>query len=115
MKIILDTTTRKLQILLGGAVTTTELPWTAHYIDITTSSRQTTAWASTNGVTSGSTAVDMVAAPASGVIRVIVDISVYQEDTANALITLRYNDNGTLRKIYKATHAVGDNLIIDGS
>lgn len=108
--IILDTTTRKLQLLLSGVVTTTELPWTAHYVDVTIATGALSDVLCANGTTNGVTAVDMVAAPASGVRREIKELTVCNEDTVAATVTIRYNDNGTTRRICKVTLAADDNL-----
>lgn len=89
---ILDTTTRSLELLLGGAVTTNQLQITSAWVDMT-------ATAITPGNTpnnsNNTTAVVIVASPAASTQRKVSDINVYNADTVNATVTIRLNDNGT--------------------
>lgn len=103
----LDNTTRKLQALLGGSITTNQLPITVCYSDKTST-------AYTGGTTvintNNTTAVDICAAPAASTVRDIDTINVNNADTVAATITIRYNDNGTTYTLFKATLATGDQL-----
>lgn len=108
---ILDATTKTLEIVLSGAITTTQLPFTTSYVDVATSTQAVTPGAQ-DGATNSTTAVTIMAAPASGSERRLAAFSVTNSDTAPATVTLRLNDNATLRNIYKAVFAVGDNLVI---
>ena len=110
--IILDTTTRSLEILLG-AVPTAQLPWTATYSDHTLS---TYAPASVNGITNSTTPVTVVAAPAASTQRQIRMLSVYNVTLINQTVTIQYNDNTTTRIILKVTLSAGDTLFyVDGN
>lgn len=104
---ILDATTRKLQILLGGAVSTTEASVVASWVDMT-------ATASTGGASmsnsSGVTPVDVIAAPAAATQRKVSYLGIRNNDTAAITVTVRYNDNGTTYKIITATLAIGETL-----
>lgn len=104
----LDATTRKLQIILGGVVTTNQLPVSVSYSDKTTTT-YTGAMQLAN--TNSTTAVDICAAPAASTIRDVDYISVHNSDTAAATITIRYNDNATIYNIATTTLAVGDQLV----
>lgn len=103
----LDATTRKLQIILGGAVTTSQLPVVVCYSDKTSTNysggTQTT-------LTADATAVDVCAAPAASTIRDIDSINVVNVDTAAATVTIRYNDNGTNYTLFLATLGIGDQV-----
>jgi hypothetical protein len=105
---LLDTTTRKLQVLADATATTTESPVVATYADLTTT---TTTPAATNTITNGTTAVDVVAAPAASTQRQILFLSIYNADTVSRIFTVRYNDNGTLRIIIKVTLDAGQAVI----
>jgi len=107
---VLDSTLKSLEIKLAGAVTTTELPYTVAWVDILDSDQSVFDVGSADGVTTGATAVSIVAAPASGHTRKITFLSVPNEDTVAAALTLQFNDNGTKRRIIKITLDVGDNL-----
>ncbi len=100
--IILDNTTRLLQVLLGGAITTNQLHFTAQFVDVT---ETTYTPISSNGVTNSPTPVTLVAAPGSSTQRVVKYLSIYNADTANATVTVRYNDNATLRTLCVITLA----------
>lgn len=106
--IVLDTTTRKLQILLGGAVATTQPAYVTSYVDIGTLGATI---GGSNGATNSGTAVDAVAAPASGNQRIVKLITLYNEDTASVVATVRYNDNGTTRTLFKGTLLAGQELV----
>lgn len=108
--IILDATTKSLEVILGGAITTSQLPWTTSYVDVDQTTFAASAASTSDGATNSGTAVSIVAAPASGKSRQVKFISVYNADTAAATVTIRLNDNSTTRIIFKATLAVGDTL-----
>lgn len=104
----LDSTLRKLQVVLAGAVATNQLPVVTCFSDKTSSDY---AGGSTVINTNSTTAVDICAAPASSTVRDIDTISVFNADTVSATVTIRYNDNGTTYSIFKATLEVGDQLL----
>ena len=106
--IILDTTTRSLEIVLGAIVTTNQLPFISSYVDVTTTAYTP---ASNNGVSNNTTAVTVVAAPAASTPRQVKLLIVRNTDTAAATVTVRYNDNGTIRSIVSITLAVNDMMI----
>lgn len=93
---LLDSTIRSIQVVLAGAVTTTQLKVTADWTDMT-------ATATTPGATvvstNNATAVTAVAAPAASTQRKVNVLTIYNADTASATVTVRYNDNATLYPI----------------
>ena len=103
----LDNTTRKLQVVLAGAITTNDLPVLVSWSDKTATAYN---GGSTLVNTNGTTAVDVAAAPAGSTVRDIDFIAIQNADTAAATVTVRYNDNGTLYTLFKATLEVGDQL-----
>jgi hypothetical protein len=107
----LDTTTKSLEIVLGGTVTTTALTWTASYVDLKDATQGVYDVAELDGTTNNTTAVTMVGAPGAGHTRQIKFISVVNVDTLAAVVTLRINNNSTLRQIVKVTLDPGDNLL----
>jgi len=109
--IILDATTKSLEIKLGGAITTNQLPFVLGYVDLLSTDQSISAVGSNDGVTNSGTAVAILAAPASGHTRQVKFLSVQNADTVAATLTLQYNDNGTERTIIQIALAVGDNLI----
>ena len=71
--IVLDSTVKSLQVILGGAVTTNELVYSAAYADLTATG---TTLAEADGVTNGVTAVMTVSAPSSGTVRKIMFLNI---------------------------------------
>src|SRR5260370_12291503 len=106
--IILDATTRSVEVLLGGTITTNQLPVVASYVDVTTT---TYTPGSSNTATNNTTAVTAVASPAASTERQVKLMTVYNADTASATLTVRYNDNATTRILVKTTLSVGDSLV----
>lgn len=96
----LDTTARKLQVVLAGAVTTSQADVIACWSDKTSTAYTGGA---TPSVTNNTTAVDVLAAPAASTIRDVDYLNFRNKDTASVTVTFRYNDNGTLYEIFKAT------------
>ena len=114
----LDTTTRSIEVLLGGAVATNQLPIVASYADSELPAYASFAdlrlaqetQATNQTATNNTSVVTAVAAPGSGDQRRLKYLSVYNADTAEAIPTVRLNDNGTTRILAKPTLAVGDTL-----
>ena len=108
--LILDATTKSLEVKLAGAVSANELPVTAHYTDITTTLYTP---GSNDTQTNGSTAATIVAAPAASTQRHVESISVYNADTAAATVTIQLNNNSTLRIITKVTLQPGETFFYE--
>jgi hypothetical protein len=105
--LILDNTTDSLEVLLGGAITTNQLDCTASFRETTTTTFEPrTSDTSTNGAT----AVTLVSAPSASTQRVIDDVSIFNIDTVNATVTIRYNRNGTFRLLFRATLSPGEKI-----
>ena len=89
--ILLDTTTRRLRILLGAAGA---IRWITSYVEITTATQSLTSEAANTGVTNGTTPVDLVGVPGAGVTRQVKLFWVQNTTGAGASLTIRYDDNG---------------------
>lgn len=105
----LDTTSKVLEIILGGAVTTNQLEWTADYID--TQNGNTFAPANAIGVTNSATLVTMVSAPAASTQRKISALTVYNADTVAATVTIRMYDGANRRRIVSQSLAAGSTMV----
>lgn len=105
---ILDATTKKLQVILSGAITTNQLPVVASWVD--TVSGGTFVPGEADTATNSTTAVDIVASPAASTQRQVQEINIRNTDTAAATVLVRYNNNATIRELFKATLAVGDQM-----
>src|SRR3990167_3474694 len=104
----LDSTLRSLEVILGGAITTNQLPVTTSWSD---SSSGSYLGGSNLTNTNSGTAVTAAAAPAAGVVRDVDFFNVYNADTVSTTVTVRVNDNGTFYTVQKAALAVGDALL----
>lgn len=103
---LLDSTLRKLQVVLGEAHTTNALAVVASYFDSGTPNGGGPALS----VTNGTTPVDIVGAPSSGYKRQVNELTVFNADTVSHGVTVRYNDNTTLYTIIKVTLQAGETL-----
>lgn len=112
MKIILDSTKKSLQIKLGGSVATSQLPYTASWVDINQSSFAIVGVGSSDGTTNNTTAVTVISSPASGVTRQVKSLTVQNADTTSETLTLQYNDAGIVRTIVSIALDIGDQLIV---
>lgn len=108
--IVLDTTTKSLEVILGGAITTNQLPIVASYVDVLSSDQSVSAISENDTQTNNGTAVTAVAAPASGHTRTVKTLTVRNSDTVSAVCTVRVNNNGTFRILWSGTLQVGDTL-----
>lgn len=108
--ILLDATTKSLEVVLAGAVTTTQLPFNASYADVNQTTFAITATAATDGATNSTTAVTLVAAPSASRTRKVSLVEVYNADTVAATVTVRLNNNSTLRIMVRIALAVGSTL-----
>lgn len=108
--IILDATTRSLEVDLTSAVATNQLPFVAGYQDISQSTFAMSAISANTGASNNTTAVTLVAAPGASTSRVLKFLSIKNSDTAAVELWVQMNDNTTLREIWKGTLSVGDSL-----
>jgi hypothetical protein len=110
--IILSETTDTLQIVLGGNVTTNQLECYTSWRD-----RTSTTFVAGRTVinTNNTTDVTIAGAPAGSTQRVIDYISVYNDDTVNATVTIKLDANGTEYILYKGVLTNGATLTyVDG-
>lgn len=111
--IVLSDTTKKLQIVLGAAITTNQLPVYAAFRDITTSTYTADNQLSTSNST---TDVDIVSAPAASTKRVVDHINVYNADTVAVNVTIKIDNAGADSILVKRRLNTGESLTYnDGS
>lgn len=105
--IVLQDTNDTLEVVLAGAITTSQLQCTVSWRDITTTG-YTPGGSRSN--TNSTTPVTLVSAPASSTQRVIDNVTIYNADTASATVTVRIDDNGTEYILCKITLQNGETL-----
>ena len=105
--IILTSTTDNLQVVLGQTVGANQMQCYASFRDIAST---TVTPGSRVVVTNNVTAVNVVEAPSASTQRVIDFITIYNSDTDQNDVTIRFNDNGTTYILFKTRLAVGDKI-----
>lgn len=105
---LLDAIDKSIQVVLGGAATTTNCPVTAFYVDHTDAGGTP---GSSDTATNGATAVTVVAAPAADTERQVKMITVYNADTAAVTVYTQFLHGMTTRIMNQSTLAVGESLI----
>src|SRR4051812_50222990 len=107
--IILDATTKSLEIKLTSAITTSQLPYTLHYVDLLSSDQSVSSVASNDGASNSTTAVTVLAAPSSGHTRQVKHLTVYNADTVAAVVNVQGEDKSTGPNICKKKPDGGGN------
>ena len=105
--IILDATTKTLELLLGATEQSSVLSFVATYVDLTTS---TFTSIEQDGQSNGTNAVTCVSAPAALTQRQVKFLSIYNGDSTPATVIIRLNNNGTPRILCAFTIGVGSTL-----
>lgn len=109
--IVLNSATKSLEVLLDVAATTDQFDWVASYVDIIGGPPPTSFLSgAADGVTNDTTAVTLVAAPGAGTQRQVKILTVYNADTASAVVTVRYNNGVSTRKICVVNLVPGSTL-----
>jgi len=106
--IVLSQTTDKIQVILGGTVATNQAQCVACWRDITATPTYTAGRSVAN--TNNTTDVDLIASPAASTQRVIDYIGIYNNDTANITVTLKFDASGTDYILWRGTLATGEHL-----
>jgi hypothetical protein len=105
--IILTSITDKVQVSLNEAKAANDMQclctWRDRTVVVSNPGR-------TIAMTDGTNDVDIVPAPGSETQRVIDSISIYNNDTANKILTIKFNANGTIVILWKGTLGTGEKL-----
>lgn len=103
----LDSTLRKMQVVLGAAKATLDCPVLVDYVDITATTTTPGLYPS---LTNGTTAVDMLPAPAASTQRKVNGVSIHNKDTASINVQINLLDNATSYQIIDLVLPIGDTL-----
>ncbi len=101
-------TSHKLELVLAGAVATTQLPVVVTWADHTST---TLTPGITSSISNSTTPVDITGSPAASTQRQINYLNVYNADTAAATVTISFHDGTNTRTLVKITLAIGEALI----
>ncbi len=100
--------TDKIRVVLAGAVTTNQLHGYASY---STNNQIGKVYGRNWEDTNDTTPVDLVDPPLNGTDQITIDyLSVYNNDTANAIVTINFYDGTNDHELFKATLAVGEKV-----
>lgn len=108
--LILDSTTKSIEVKMSAAPATTNPSFITSYAD---NNGTTFTEKSSDGSLSGATPVTIVAAPAAGFRRIVKSVSISNNDTAPVQIIIQINNNGTARQIRKQILSIGDTFMLD--
>jgi hypothetical protein len=114
--IYLDSTVRSLTASLNTSTSTTQLDYTACYFDVPAKLKEDFSdyLGGTMVTTSiNTTSVTIVAAPQQNVTRNIESLFLYNADVTSAVLTVKYNDNGSTRVLNKQTLLSGETLVYE--
>ena len=105
---LLDDTTKKIQLVLTAAATSASMPVCVYYVDSTSTALPVSGSTLTNS--NGVTAVDILAAPAASTQRKVNALTVNNSDTAAKTVQIYLDSGGTDYLLCAATLQVGDVL-----
>jgi len=106
----LNASTDKLEILLGGSITTNQLQWSVSWQDVT-SAGMTLPQSAGAGLSNNTTQVDIVSAPSASTTRQVTNINIYNADTVAATVIVQKDVSGTNYVLVKSLLQVGDTLM----
>lgn len=116
---VLSSSTSKLQVLLGGAVATSECPLSATVEDVRKDAiggrADPSVGRSFDSITTSGTAVDLIPAPPSNVRRKVTGFSLFNDDTTTVVATVRLNENGTTRVLFQGSLLTDEKLFYSES
>ena len=111
----LDTYQRKLQAVLGGAVTTSQPTVVVSYTDIENENQKKFFVETVTSVLNSTNPVDILPAPDKAMVREVDSIHIRNNDTVAATVTVRINDNGTNYELVEVTLQAGETLVYTDS
>lgn len=104
--IALDTTGKKLEVVLDAAKTTYDMDFNVFYYDVprrAITDNSEYPYGHSYGQTNGTTTVTLLAAPSQNNIRNVTSISIYNADTASKRVIVKYDISNTERIIINQT------------
>jgi hypothetical protein len=104
---IILNSTDKIEVILGGNVTTRQLECFASYRDTTST---TIVAGCTASNTNNTTAINLVPSPSASVNRIIDYLSIYNADSVSSTVTVRFNVSGTPYILTSASLYPGEKL-----
>lgn len=107
---ILDATNKSVSITLGAAKTTNDLDVVTAYSDVGASAT-TYADGASDGLSNGTTETTILASPAASTQRRVKFISIYNADTVQSALTIKYVDGANKRVLWQGSLGIGASLV----
>lgn len=108
--ITISSSAASLKVVLAGVITTNQLSCTATVLDFDTVEGDLSAQSTTLALTNSTTAVTLLPGPTGGYRRQVGLISVFNQDTASATVTVSLHDGTTNYPLIKVTLQAGSTL-----
>ena len=99
-----------LDIALGGAVAANQARFNAEWNDVDASTGAFTPGHG-DGLTNNATVVTLVASPGATTYRLVRTLTIYNADTADVTVTIRFDNSGAPRELIVAVLSPGDTLV----
>lgn len=106
----LDSSTRTLQAILAGAVSTTNPDVVVSYTDTSNRVENPLGSETQCSSTNGANAVTILDAPDKNTLREVDSITLHNRDTATVTATIRLDDAGTAKILIRAALLTGETL-----
>jgi hypothetical protein len=111
--IVFDATTDTLVVTCGSATTSTAPDFYTSYVDVTTT---TFSPKMAKGTLNGTSEVTLITGPAASTVRQLKFLSVFNRDSVAVSPTISYDDNSTLRTVWRGVLGVNECLqYVDGA
>jgi hypothetical protein len=109
---VLDSTTKTIKVAMSAAAATTNPDYTVAYAD---NNGTVFTEGATDGVLNGTTDVTVCSAPAASTRRIVKAMTINNRDTAAVTLYIKYDNNGTQRRLTAVTLSVGETWTMDGA
>ena len=108
---ILDATTKSIEIKLGEAIVTSQLEWIMEAVDLLAANASFQATVTGDGVTNGVTAVPVLGAPIALHLRQLKLLVVYNADTITHTVIPQLHSGANIRRLPKQTVLAGESYV----
>ena len=109
---VLDSTTKTIKVAMSAAAATTNPDYTVAYAD---NNGTVFTEGATDGVLNGTTDVTVCSAPAASTRRIVKAMTINNRDTAAVTLYIKYDNNGTQRRLTAVTLGVNETWTMDGT
>lgn len=112
--LIVPTTSSTIEVVLSGVVTTNQLEYYASWVDVLATDQSVSAFNESDGLTNNATAVTVVASPLNNHTRTVKYLSVFNADTVDATVIVRFYNGTNRRRLVTVTLKTGETLEYNG-